>query len=319
MEIERAKAILHKLAGPTIKVNGQWVTTNCPLAGWRHQKGTDSNPSFGLNTGVVPARVHCFSCHFSGTVEDMVTDMHLHKGLPQGLPYSKALALVEEDDVTQLLPELTGEPYKEKDKALVPFDPAWLEKFIPLPQSPDGMGYMFSRGYGTLDYAPHLAKLWWDPKRRRVCFPMWYRDGNLYGMRGRAIDKDIEPRYYDYDCNGVRNPSAILGDDMFDPDKPVVVVEGSMDRLKVLPAYRNVVSVLTSMVSQAQVDRLSESHMALVMGDGDKAGHAMFVRFRSMAPKTMTVTKLPVPDDMDPGGMELKAIKKTIGTVLGLW
>lgn len=319
MNLERAKLVLAALGGKTFKEgNPEWLTTNCPLAGWRHSKGTDSNPSFGLRLDNLPTRVHCFSCHFSGTLEDLVTDMHMHKALPEGLTYSKALALVEEDDVAGLLPELKLTA-KTTEEELIPFDTGWLNKFVPLHHVPEAMNYMHERGYGLLEYAPFVAKLYWDPKRRRVCFPFWYRDGKLYGMRGRAIDKGIEPRYYDYDCNGVRNPTAILGDDLFDPEKPVIVVEGPMDRLKVLPAYRNVVSVLTSMVIQPQVDRLSESHMALVMGDGDKAGHAMFVRFRSMAPKTLAVTKIPVPDDSDPGSMDLKTIKKTVGTVLGLW
>lgn len=47
-----------------------WVRASCPLAPWKHENGTDRNPSFGIHAaddGKVPM-YNCFSCGSSGTL-----------------------------------------------------------------------------------------------------------------------------------------------------------------------------------------------------------------------------------------------------------
>ncbi len=53
-----------------------WVTTRCPLAPWKHVKGYDAKPSFGIS--VKPDRksgYHCFGCKSKGTLPGLAFKM----------------------------------------------------------------------------------------------------------------------------------------------------------------------------------------------------------------------------------------------------
>lgn len=78
--------------GKPIVSSGQWLTFRCPLAIWKHEKGTDKNPSFGIkNTPGPSSRVHCFSCNYSGDLEKfMLVLRHYSKGTEYDFGFAAA-------------------------------------------------------------------------------------------------------------------------------------------------------------------------------------------------------------------------------------
>ena len=50
--------------------NGENVQTNCPF----HKNGQERKPSFGVNGEI--DRCHCFSCSWSGTIEEMISELY---------------------------------------------------------------------------------------------------------------------------------------------------------------------------------------------------------------------------------------------------
>ena len=47
---------------------GEWIVAPCPLAPWKHDSGTDSNPSFAIKTGPEDA----FNCFMGTEIEVLV-------------------------------------------------------------------------------------------------------------------------------------------------------------------------------------------------------------------------------------------------------
>ena len=50
--------------------NGENVQTSCPF----HKNGQERKPSFGVNGEI--DRCHCFSCSWSGTIEEMISELY---------------------------------------------------------------------------------------------------------------------------------------------------------------------------------------------------------------------------------------------------
>lgn len=78
-----------------------WLSICCPLS-WRHEKGHDSNPSFGMRIDAkTPAsRCHCFSCNYSGDQMDLVFELKSHKDKldPGTVKIAELLKLLSEAD-----------------------------------------------------------------------------------------------------------------------------------------------------------------------------------------------------------------------------
>jgi hypothetical protein len=282
-----------------------WVTTSCPLAEWRHAKGTDRNPSFGVLTGMKGGRVHCFSCHFSGTLDTLAAELALLKKGSPGVDLPALWALLEGDDDKSPLVLASGDLVPEHP---VPFTEAWVKSFPSALHSPDAMVYLGERGFGAEDVVG--SDLRWDGLRRRVSFPVRGFDGRVYGMRGRAVDPTNKARYWDYDCAGIRNPTVMLGEHEVDFDKPIVLVEGPFDRLSVRRAYRNVVTPFSSAVTVAQMERLQEAYLLVTMPDGDEAGDLMHQKVVKYA--KCHVGRANVPLDSDPGKMSVSEVRASL-------
>ena len=52
------------------RINGDNVQTSCPF----HKNGQERKPSFGVNGEI--DRCHCFSCSWSGTIEEMISELY---------------------------------------------------------------------------------------------------------------------------------------------------------------------------------------------------------------------------------------------------
>ena len=64
--------VLRKLGAERFTYSSDWVMTNCVLAKWTHEKGRDSNPSFGVRESSGISGAHCFSCKFSGGLISLI-------------------------------------------------------------------------------------------------------------------------------------------------------------------------------------------------------------------------------------------------------
>ena len=68
LKFELAQKGLNRFA--IVRLNGENLQSNCPF----HKNGQERKPSFGVNGDI--DRCHCFSCSWSGTIEEMISELY---------------------------------------------------------------------------------------------------------------------------------------------------------------------------------------------------------------------------------------------------
>lgn len=296
-----------------------WVEVPCPLAPWRHSKGTDSNPSFGIRVGVQSvAQVHCFSCAYSGDLIDLVMELRHLSEKDSRYDFKLAMQIaetVEEEAGLELA--FYDDKAKQGPPPVYYFPESWLDTFPSCLKAEDGLLYCQSRSVPK--WVIKELDLRYDPLQRRVCFPVRDFAGDLVGFHGRAIDKDnpLTYRMYTYpQKGGHNNPQFWFGEHLLDLDKPVLAVESVFDHARAYEVYRNTACPLTAEINKDKVDRMRDVLCMITMLDGDKAGRRGAAKLRKgLEPHTHCIN-INIPDDLDPGKMSTVSIRKLLDPAL---
>ena len=287
MNQSQAEALLLALGSKAQGKGDNWVRGSCPLAPQTHKSGSDKTPSFGLYVAEgEPGRFHCFSCE-SGSLGTLLQKMNF---LVQQMPNQfhgnllEAMKIVDDEEIDlPLLPAFSefGTPTTKPFEEL----PSWyLDEFKPATEYDRAAQYLSQR----LVPLDHAAKydLRYDAVADRLVFP--YRDvfGRLAGLRGRGIqflDGPSHPSpHHDYVWNGVNNAAQVwYNEPLLDIDapKPVVVVEGQFDAMRVAQVYPWVIANLTAKPGAAKLDKLFNCEGVILMLDGDHAGRVGTEKF----------------------------------------
>lgn len=281
------REVLRQLGCPSIRLCGDHVRANCPLAPYTHKKGTDRHPSFLVKIeDFDKSCYHCFSCGNRGTLNGLLYElqqmgMHIDPELvervrraerqdPVAKAYQRASIFSKEFLVLD-------RKYKEE---------IWSEEEYK-PYAGKTHKYILDRGV-SLD-ACQTWELGYDPEKRRVMFPVRrYPDLALVGAVGRTVEKGVEPTYLTYfnfkksnflygEHRLKRASEAVIGEALgydLPAQDGVIVVEGMMDVLKLCGiGYENVVGLMTATISKRQVSTLKKTGRDIyMMLDWDRAG-----------------------------------------------
>lgn len=254
-----------------------WVISRCPLGPWRHENGESGPEVFGIKVEPGDAHTNCFACGWHGTMGDLVVTMrHLNKTSPAvSVKWGDALRMIEEAEDENVLdfdyPDLE-EMLANASAAEHIYPDWWLESFPVWSTVPFAVKYLQNRGI-----SPELADeldLRADTKEKRVCFPVRDFKGQLRGLHGRAIEKDVDPRYRMYTYTKQNNPIVWLGEDWVDLNKPIIAVEGPFDLAAVKAVYPNVVSPLFVNPSVEKLRRMADASEWVTFYDRGKGGDA---------------------------------------------
>ncbi|MCF1459119.1 MAG: toprim domain-containing protein, partial [Shewanella sp.] len=106
----------------------------------------------------------------------------------------------------------------------------------------------------------------------RILFPVFDREGNVYGMSGRAVTSNTDIKVRDY--QGLDKRLFLLGLHLITDDHDyVVVVEGLFDVARLVQYGEPALGVMCSTLTDAQADWLIELGKTVVlMYDDDPAG-----------------------------------------------
>lgn len=317
MDQERIKALFTLLNTKVTGYRGQWVQGHCPFGPWRHG-GKDNHPSFGIKSGTdkKPKSIYkCMSCGMGGDLYDLVIDLssYLKKSPHDGYRVDKALQLIA--DEKESLFTATGIPdYEETpENEEVVFPENWLDTFQKIGKFPEAVEYCLGRGVSHSMMTE--LDLRYDPTQRRVCFPYRDRQGKLMGVQGRALDKHVELRYYQYGYHNKRNAHVWMGENTADLDRPLIMVEGPFDLTSVYRVYPNVVASFTSGLSKRKLDRLNDVEEIVTFYDYGKGGDAARDKIHSHYKKARIVDIVPTEQEDDAGNMPEEAIASCLSEV----
>lgn len=313
---EAIKTALEELGSNIGETKRGWVHASCPLAKYRHEKGVDSNPSFGVvyNSGEAhktEGHAHCFSCGYSGDLREIAALLYSYGALPPE-DFETVMALMEEVKTGSLPLSLSAHTADD------PFpDPGWLDSFPRVAkQHVPAVEYLTKRG---IDHRLVQAfDIRFDPQRYRIGFPLYDRALRFRGMIGRTLIPNPEgPRYFYYPYKG-NSPRGFtwFNENKLDTSKPVVVVEGVFDALKVYQTYPNVVAALSIAFRSPGMGWHTSVSRWVSMFDVGKGGQLARARLEELATPGARVWHLPPPPGRDdPGDSTPEEIKAQLETL----
>ena len=283
-----------------------WVRASCPLAPWQHEGGRDRKPSFGIKMpeqeGEAPY-YHCFTCQSNGPLPKLVTSlMHLSGNrMAEASNYLSQFPLFKGGDDGEdrhgrrrivLRDRFVDTRFTEREtRRNEPVPPEVLAQFPPLYEKSDMNAHRDAllwlgkeRGITVDAMRKYQVRLYVSPLDEvGVLFPIIDRDGvTVLDMWARLIDSkqffrvtsSLSRSPIDY-----KAPNLLFGNHLFEPGKPIVLVEGAIDALKLesIGVHRAMASM--GALSTEQAESLPASVVFLGY-DSDAAGREFANRAR---------------------------------------
>lgn len=278
MKAEQVIKFLSTLGVKDAMPGNKWVTAKCPLAPFTHKSGKDSTPSFGVY--LESGNFNCFACQ-SGSLEKLIGALELYisqnpgKGWENVYHLKQAREVLEGiEDIVEPLPEYTE--FQNPGEVFQAWPEWFLEQFPSAVESDAAMQYLKGRGLDGV--VVHQFDLRWDVGWRRIVAPFWNVHGKLAGARGRAIDPEAKVQHFDYKWNDVNNSGLVFYNEQaiekaLEAGKPVCLVEGQFDCIKVAQYYPYTVGNLTAKPTLQKLQKLRNCvYGVLTMLDNDQPG-----------------------------------------------
>jgi DNA primase len=307
MNAEKVRELMGLLCTevPLAQTRAGWIVCQCPLRHWRHDGGTDKNPSFAVRREGGDAHTSCFSCGWHGSLSDLTAEMRYRNKVQAAIsvkwPAVDALIEKVEDEggLNFDVPDIDDMLFGPK-AGLHEFPQWWLNSFPAWREVPFARAYLQERGVsGAVADALGIVA---DTQQQRVCFPVRGFSGKLLGLHGRAIKNGADPKYRMYLQAGRNNQIVWLGESWVDQSKPIVVVEGPLDLASVYRVYRNAVSPLFATPGWDKIWRMAGALEQVIFLDRGKGGDAGREKFKHVLRKDHILHFAMPPDGRkDPG------------------
>ena len=264
---------LSELGIDVLHKNGRgWLVASCPFAPYRHEFGTDRNPSFFIKINDQGfSGYNCLSCHSKGNVHKLIS----------------RLAQYREEDYDKLVirsikretPDRFGGWDDRRSHIAEEMDPLDAEIYFRMYSNAwdeaEARAYLKDRG--VTKSAAELLELRFDPDSKRILFPVYDHTHALFRFTSRTIlpTNDRRPKVRDY--AGLKKEQCILGEQLIDPNKPLLLVEGLFALAKMISiGARDMVNPVASMgssLSRTQVNILADfAQPVYLLYDLDFAG-----------------------------------------------
>ncbi|MBX4195558.1 DNA primase [Candidatus Parcubacteria bacterium] len=284
---------------------------------------------------------YCFGCGARGDIFTFVKEM-------EGVDFKQALRTLADRAGVELTFE-RGEGKNDKDKLYSVLEDATLYFENELKKSPEALKYLAERGVNEgsiktwrLGYVPeewrllrefmstlghsdevliraglikrsedHKDKEPYDVFRGRIIFPLFDPRGQVIAFSGRALGKDVEPKY----LNSPDTPLFTKSEVLYGLDKAredirrkdyAILVEGQLDLvLSHQAGVRNTVASSGTAFTEAHLERLKRLSPRIILAfDGDTAGVKAAEKSTILALSLgMEVKVAKLPDGKDPADL----------------
>lgn len=261
---------------------GEWIRCSCPLAPFRHAKGTDSKPSFNMQPAIGGSRFHCFTCD-NGTGASLLTtlEMYVDPNNPQHRRYDleKAREILSEGSLN--VTSLADYDDRSLEKEFYEWSDWALDRFKPATSSQRAMKYLTgekgSKFLGTQSKCRGLTldevvsyNFRYDAQTDRVVIPFYDAFMRLAGARGRTI---TDKSFHDYTFHDHNNTDLTwCNEQVFQEGEYVVIVEGQFDMIMTSRVYPQTIANLTAKVTKRKMEKLLDTEGVILMLDNDQTG-----------------------------------------------
>ena len=251
MDADGINEVLRDVLGnPQTKTINGWVSLNCPLARWTHETGKDSSASAGISINDHGTSIfNCFTCKVKGPLQHLIRKY----GEYTGDNYSDLIEELEDEAYlgARTLPEWGARPGQED-----PLVPLKKSVYLDLYEPAAGHPYLTKRGISKATARKLQLMVDIDPSdgEERILFPVFGSDGELYGLSGRAIDKNARLKVRDY--FGLKKARNLLGAHLIEQTKPdkLLIVEGLFDYANAWECGQPAVAVMHSTLTDPQAE-----------------------------------------------------------------
>ena len=250
-----------------VKFKDNSLMCSCPFAEWRHEKGRDSRPSFGIRITDRGRIVYkCMACHSRGDLHDLASFLFKkHKDDK----YLEALAEIRKNITVDL-----STPRSKKPIKTVVLNRQVHESICPpVIDYKEALSYCENRGISA-DTCNRL-NLSYHPEDKRIIFHIYSYKGEYLGCSGRSIEPDNKIKVLTTKTKTIKH--TFIGAHKIDLAKPVLLVEGLFMYAKMheyqLDKKFNILAAMGSTLSAEQRDLLiSISCDVYLFFDNDQAG-----------------------------------------------
>jgi len=336
MKSEDVERLLSICGCSNIHPRWDWINAPCPFASWRHGKGTDKKPSFGVRVDAKGAsRVRCLSCGVIGTLNQFVWRLARYRK-DYGEWFVRASRLVNRetpslDQIDRML-EFAEDPksFKEKLQASTyghwsstPTTPkkkqvnldslnyvilpeADIEKFKDIP--PPVMAYLTGPRRKLTSLTVELWGIGWQAYQRRIVIPMRDWSGKLVAVTGRAMDRKVEGKWIPerqpkfMHSKGFHRDFFLFGEHLVERGGTGYLVEGHFDAMYLRQmGFGNAVATMGSHLSGIQVEKcVTLFNEVVILPDGDQAGGEAAIRWEHALKGRVPVAVADCVPEMDP-------------------
>lgn len=350
MREQNLRQVCESLGVKPGRVSSSWMNIVCPLAPWTHTNGPNSDSAQGkVQRGGLSVSNYGKSKFMCRVCQHTPLDMwELHQRLehfmhtnpyPRNINLNMLRAMVVQEQ-TQVFDELEVAAHElqgrvaegqdwvfQEETRTRPWPEEFLLNFTPILENDEAHHYCTARGITDV-VMDHLGMLW-DPKQRRVCFPIRTEDWELVGLHGRTIDdyRPVHPewvdhpwidelvqawpelvfkpekeplRYYAYACNEVRNSHIWCNQHLVDMNQPVILTEGNFDYAAIMSAgYFNVLGSRSVGIHHLMMKYLEKAHMIITYYDRGQGGDTARERISKYFEGTGRVVRHIVPLELN--------------------
>lgn len=280
---------LAMLGARNIQASDEWVNCSCPLARWLHERYSDEKPSFGISVNDDgPSSYKCFSCSPSPkSVEHLLYIIKvLDGGEPNGLIryyYLNETIGKTKNAISLDVWEVPQKPKRttigKKVLSLSVVDRAYplVNTVSPGVFDKDILKYFLWRGIdrGVVGRCGVRSDIF----NNALVFPLTNHNGDIQVLSIRLFPEKScwyatagEFHMKAEDMPRLKNEGPWFGLHQIDWSKPVVLVEGEIDRMRLMQlGLSNVIASSSTSVTWAQLANLRASGYVIAF-DNDKAG-----------------------------------------------
>ena len=252
--------------------NGDNVQTSCPF----HKNGQERKPSFGVNGEI--DRCHCFSCSWSGTIEEMISELY---GYQDEGKFGKRWLVKRFNTVEIETRPNIMEGFNARNNMLDNLNNNHIDNIYISDEELDKYRYIHPYMYERKmdDRVIEIFDIGYDKETECITFPIRDKNGNCLFIARRSVNT----KFFSYP-QGVEKPVYGLYE-LYQLDefpKEIYICESMIDAITIWTHHNKYAIALNGLGNDLQFSQLNSmpNRTFILATDNDSAGIKARIRLK---------------------------------------